>query len=99
MKETKEQLDFSWNKNIVYNIGHSACSPSNKAYFGISKLSAINQAKGEISCSKYTFIFDDEVEKSFNFISHVNPYTPSNASSGYLRVPNLESALNFEELG
>ena len=46
MKETKERLDFAWNKNIVYNVGISACAPVNKAYFAVSKLSAINTAKG-----------------------------------------------------
>ena len=46
MKETKDRLDFKWNKNIVYNVGISACAPVNEAYFGISKLSAINTAKG-----------------------------------------------------
>jgi len=53
MKETKERLDFTWNKNIVYNIGHSACSPSNKAYFEISKLAAINKVKGTNSRLKH----------------------------------------------
>ena len=46
MKETKERLDFAWNKNIVYNVGISACAPVNKAHFAVSKLSAINTAKG-----------------------------------------------------
>ena len=48
MKATKERLDFAWNKNIVYNVGISTCAPVNKAYFGISKLAAINKAKGVV---------------------------------------------------
>ncbi|XP_066922651.1 dermonecrotic toxin LiSicTox-betaID1-like [Clytia hemisphaerica] len=67
MKATKEQLDFSWNKNIVYNIGHSACSPSNKAYFGISKLSAINQAKGVFGM---TYTWSVDLYKTMNYYSN-----------------------------
>ena len=47
MPETKQRLDFPWNKNLVYNVGISTCSPSNEAYFEISKLAAINKVKGK----------------------------------------------------
>ena len=48
MLETKQRLDFPTNKNLVYNVGISTCSPSNEAYFKISKLAAINKAKGRV---------------------------------------------------
>ena len=44
--DTKKRLDFSFNKNVVYNIGISTCSPLNVATDELSELAAINKAKG-----------------------------------------------------
>jgi len=57
---TKKWLDFPHNKNIVYNIGISTCSPSNVASFTVSKLAAINKAKGYFGMT-YTWTVDKEV--------------------------------------
>ena len=44
--DTKKRLDFPFNKNVVYNIGESACSPRFVASTKLSKLAAINKVKG-----------------------------------------------------
>lgn len=54
---TKKWLDFSFNKNLVYNIGLSTCSPYFEAYEELSKLAAINKAKGLFGMT-YTWTVD-----------------------------------------
>ena len=39
--DTKKWLDFSLNKNVVYNIGRSTCSTSYVATVELSELAAI----------------------------------------------------------
>ena len=44
--DLKRILDFSFNENVVYNIGITVCYPFTVATTKISKLAAINKAKG-----------------------------------------------------
>ncbi|XP_057296966.1 dermonecrotic toxin StSicTox-betaIB1i-like [Hydractinia symbiolongicarpus] len=46
MAQTKSKLDVLENKNIVYNVGESACSPRNVANKKLSHLAALNKVKG-----------------------------------------------------
>lgn len=43
--DIKRMLDFSFNENVVYNIGITVCYPFTVATTKISKLAAINKAK------------------------------------------------------
>lgn len=47
MAQTKSKLDVLENKNIVYNVGESACSPRNVANKKLSHLAALNKVKGK----------------------------------------------------
>ncbi|XP_057296967.1 uncharacterized protein LOC130625870 [Hydractinia symbiolongicarpus] len=46
MAQTKSKLDVLENKNIVYNVGESTCSPRNVANKKLSHLAALNKVKG-----------------------------------------------------
>lgn len=57
MAETKTRLDFKHNKNLVYNIGISACSPTVVADKAKSKLAMLNKNEGVWGMT-YTWTLD-----------------------------------------